>query len=163
MFRLCRWLFLTASLNPQPQPPRPCEKACIRHQPRLIGRGRTEDAVLRPRERKRADVGYSALATSQRMAELNFGCFAVDSNRLLSLKQPQAQLSLWHALLGGVLSWVPEFSDRTNFKLVFTVFYRTQVSWSDLCVWSLKLTFVKLYWCDSDWWRYQLNTNWYCQ
>ena len=41
--------------------------------------------------------------------------------------------------------------------------YRTQVSWSDLCVW-LSLTkwetLLKLYWCDSGWWRYKLDTNW---
>ena len=41
-------------------------------------------------------------------------------------------------------------------------FYRTQVSWSDLCVWfsKTKRRFVKLYWCDSGWWRYKLDTNW---
>ena len=43
-------------------------------------------------------------------------------------------------------------------------FYRTQVSLgSDLWVrfsqtnWD---TLLKLNWCDSSWWRYQLNTNW---
>ena len=44
-------------------------------------------------------------------------------------------------------------------------FYRTQVSWSDLCVWMslsewVSETKYKLNWCDSGWWRYQLNTNW---
>ena len=41
--------------------------------------------------------------------------------------------------------------------------YRTQVSWSDLCVWlSLTdwATLCKLNWCDSSWWGYQLNSNW---
>ena len=31
--------------------------------------------------------------------------------------------------------------------------------WVKLSV-SESQTFVKLYWCDSGWWRYQLNTNW---
>ena len=42
-------------------------------------------------------------------------------------------------------------------------FYRTQVSWSDLCVWLSLSKVCKLNWCDSSWWRYQLNTNWWCQ
>ena len=52
----------------------------------------------------------------------------------------------------------------SHFSPNFSVFYRTQVSLgSDLWVrfslthWD---TFCKLNWCDSGWWRYQLNTGW---
>ena len=56
----------------------------------------------------------------------------------------------WHQLQKMALFWLKTF-------------YRTQVSWSDLCVWlsvTEWATFVKLYWCDSGWWRYKLDTNW---
>ena len=55
-----------------------------------------------------------------------------------------------------------------SWEAEFIRFYRTQVNLgSDLWVrmsvrpsvrkWD---TFVKLNWCDSGWWRYQVNTNW---
>ena len=43
------------------------------------------------------------------------------------------------------------------------IFIGPRYPWSDLCVrMSLRQwdTFVKLNWCYSGWWRYQVNTNW---
>ena len=48
-----------------------------------------------------------------------------------------------------------------------STFYRTQVSlgsglWVPVSLTPYKY-FVKLHWCDSGWWWYQLNASWWCQ
>ena len=51
-------------------------------------------------------------------------------------------------------------------KRLLLDFYRTQVSLGSSLWVPVSLTpydiFVKLYWCDSGWWWYQLNTSWWC-
>ena len=64
--------------------------------------------------------------------------------------------------------WDSQGSVKVVTFRLWRCFYWTQVSWSDLCVWLSqskwvsKRRCVKLNWCDSGWWRYQLN-NWWCQ
>ena len=76
-----------------------------------------------------------------------------------------ANIILWMSVDLFVCNWY--FLDLVNTLFDYDNFYRTQVTWSDLCVRmsvclsvTNKLTFVRLNWCDSGWWGYQLNTNW---
>ena len=56
------------------------------------------------------------------------------------------------------------FDDIFWWQFLMSNFYRTQVNLgSDLWVrmsQTNKQTFVRLNWCDSGWWGYQLNNNW---
>ena len=74
----------------------------------------------------------------------------------------------WHNLISikyqifGMVLFLCKIEFYSRF--VFLHFYRTQVSRpvrSMGRVLSNKLSYVcKLYWCDSGWWRYKLDTNW---
>ena len=61
---------------------------------------------------------------------------------------------------------VPIFDTKIIFKLTFTflwsIFIGPRCPWSDLCVRmsGCPYTLLRLNWCDSGWWGYQLNTNW---
>ena len=55
---------------------------------------------------------------------------------------------------------------KSRLRSIINCFYRTQVSLvrslcpdvrPDVCPWD---TLLRLNWCDSGWWRYQVNTNW---
>ena len=70
----------------------------------------------------------------------------------------------------NMVAWMFDFyPPGRSFSTKFSLFnfYRTHVSLgSDIWVWVSQTnwaTFCRLNWCDSGWWRYQLNTNWWCQ